>query len=52
MEKLNFDLTAMIRPKNNSDIAAMLREAVDELRSIGEHFDAMLEANVVARESA
>jgi hypothetical protein len=52
MEKLNFDLTAMIQPKNSSDIAAMLREAVDELRSISEHFDAMFEADVATRESA
>lgn len=51
MKELNFDLSAMIQPRNNRDISAMLDEALEELRSINRHFDALFEANVLANES-
>lgn len=30
----NFDLRAMVQPKNASDIAAMLKEALAEMKSV------------------
>lgn len=52
MKELKFDLSAMIQPKNDRDIAAMLDEALAELRSINQHFDAMFEVNALTNELA
>lgn len=52
MNDLNFDLSAMIQPKNYRDIAAMLDEALAELRSINQHFDALFEVDTLTAESA
>ena len=39
----NFDALAMIHPKDDRDINALLAEALAELRSINGHLDAMAE---------
>ena len=39
-----FDPFAMIRPKNDRDISAMLAEALAELRSINGHLETLVEA--------
>jgi hypothetical protein len=41
-----FDPLAMIHPKNDRDISAMLAEALNELRSINAHLEAILELPV------
>lgn len=41
MKELKFDLYAMIHPKNDREISAMLSEALAELRSINRHLDAL-----------
>lgn len=52
MNELKFDLSAMIQPKNDRDIAAMLREALAELRLINQHFEQMSQVNAVAEAHA
>jgi hypothetical protein len=46
MNELKFDLSAMIHPKNDRDISAMLAEALAELRSINHHLEKLVEAPV------
>ena len=40
----NFDTLAMIHPKNDRDIIALLAEALAELRSINGHLEAAAKA--------
>jgi hypothetical protein len=42
MKQFNFDPFAMIHPKNDRDIAAILDEALAELRSINANLDNLL----------
>lgn len=42
MKELNFDLYAMIIPKNSRDQVAMLQEAVSELENINSRLDVLL----------
>lgn len=42
MNDLKFDLYAMVHPKNDRDIRAMLREALAEIRSVNETLDKLL----------
>jgi len=42
MKELNFDLYAMVNPKNSRDQAAMLKEAISELENINSRLDALL----------
>jgi hypothetical protein len=42
MKELNFDLYAMVNPKNSRDQAAMLNEAISELQNINARLDALL----------
>jgi hypothetical protein len=44
--KQYFDPFAMIRPKNDRDISAMLAEALAELRSINAHLEALVDASI------
>ncbi len=52
MNELKFDLSAMIQPKNDRDAAAMLDEALAELRSINQHLEALLEVGALTDEPA
>jgi hypothetical protein len=46
MKELKFDLSAMIQPKNDRDISAMLAEALAELRSINCHLEKIVEPSI------
>lgn len=41
-----FDPLAMIHPRNDRDISAMLAEALAELRSINGHLESLAEAPI------
>lgn len=43
----NFDTLAMIHPKNDRDISALLAEALAELRSINRHLQAVAKATII-----